>query len=158
MVTKKSLNKTFKISKVAGYHRYFREEIDKETGEVNLIEVDKSFYQDLYNKDFNFMKMFTNNMLNVIKDFFGGAKADIFNILIKNADKENCIFATQSEIAEACNTSREEVNKNLKSLEKCGFIKKIKNGVYQINVDYLFKGSHTQRMNAKEKFTKPLKK
>ncbi|EAL3633411.1 winged helix-turn-helix transcriptional regulator, partial [Campylobacter coli] len=98
------------------------------------------------------------NMLNVIKDFFGGAKADIFNILIKNADKENCIFATQSEIAEACNTSREEVNKNLKSLEKCGFIKKIKNGVYQINVDYLFKGSHTQRMNAKEKFTKPLKK
>lgn len=125
---------------------------------VLKIEVDKSFYQDLYNKDFNFMKMFTNNMLNVIKDFFGGAKADIFNILIKNADKENCIFATSAEIAEALETTRPAVSKELKILQDCNFIKKVRNSVYQINVDCVFKGSHTQRMSAKEKFTKPLKK
>ncbi|HEH4797106.1 TPA: replication/maintenance protein RepL, partial [Campylobacter coli] len=54
-------------------HRYFREEIDKETGEVNLIEVDKSFYQDLYNRDFNFMKMFYENFINVLEVYFSGS-------------------------------------------------------------------------------------
>ncbi|EAK3015031.1 ArsR family transcriptional regulator, partial [Campylobacter coli] len=75
-----------------------------------------------------------------------------------NADKENCIFATSAEIAEALETTRPAVSKELKILQDCNFIKKVRNSVYQINVDCVFKGSHTQRMSAKEKFTKPLKK
>lgn len=160
MITKKSLNKTFKISKVSGYHRYFREEIDKETGKVNLIEVDKSFYQDLYNRDFNFMKMFYENFINVLEVYFAGSsfKVSVLKFLFLNADKENCIFATSAEIAEALETTRPAVSKELKILQDCNFIKKVRNGVYQINTDCVFKGSHNQRMSAKEKFTKPLKK
>lgn len=147
---------TTKKMKLETTTKFYEKVIDEHTGEVKFVETSGVVYKIMGERDTNFMKMFTNNMLNVIKEFFGGAKADIFNVLIKNADKDNCIFATQLEIAEACNTSREEVNKILKSLEKCGFIKKIKNGVYQINVDYLFKGSSTQRQKAKEKFAKPL--
>ncbi|EAH9846332.1 replication/maintenance protein RepL [Campylobacter coli] len=145
---------------MSGYHRYFREEIDKETGEVNLIEVDKSFYQDLYNRDFNFMKMFYENFINVLEVYFSGSsfKVSVLKFLFLNADKENCIFATSAEIAEALKTTRPAVSKELKILQDCNFIKKVRNGVYQINVDCVFKGSHTQRMSAKEKFTKPLKK
>ncbi|HEF4345072.1 TPA: replication/maintenance protein RepL [Campylobacter jejuni] len=79
------------MSKISGYHRYFREEIDKETGEVNLIEVDKSFYQDLYNRDFNFMKMFYENFINVLEVYFSGSsfKVSVLKFLFLNADKEN---------------------------------------------------------------------
>ena len=105
------------------------------------------------------MKMFYENFLNQwIKPFLPEKTFNILSFLIVNMDKENCVFATAEIIAKNCDTTLLTAQKILKGLMTSGGITKIRNGVYQINTDCIFKGSHNQRVKAKEKFSKPFKK
>lgn len=131
--------------------------LNKKTGETEKIDID--IFIGLTMRDTGFFKMFYQNFIEVLESYFSGSKfkVSVLKLLLLNADKENCIFATSAEMAKALNTTAPNVLKELKVLQNCGFIKKIKNGVYQINPDYLFKGSTGARQAAKEKFNKSLK-
>ncbi|EIT6714728.1 replication/maintenance protein RepL [Campylobacter upsaliensis] len=131
--------------------------LNKKTGETEKIDID--IFIGLTMRDTGFFKMFYQNFIEVLESYFSGSKfkVSVLKLLLLNADKENCIFATSAEMAKALDTTQQNVSKELKALQDCGFIKKIKNGVYQINPDYLFKGSTGARQAAKEKFNKSLK-
>ncbi|EAL3911381.1 replication/maintenance protein RepL [Campylobacter upsaliensis] len=131
--------------------------LNKKTGETEKIDID--IFVGLTMRDTGFFKMFYQNFIEVLESYFSGSKfkVSVLKLLLLNADKENCIFATSAEMAKALDTTQQNVSKELKALQNCGFIKKIKNGVYQINPDYLFKGSTGARQAAKEKFKKSLK-
>ncbi|MCR2060363.1 replication/maintenance protein RepL [Campylobacter helveticus] len=131
--------------------------LNKKTGETEKIDID--IFVGLTIRDTGFFKMFYQNFIEVLESYFSGSKfkVSVLKLLLLNADKENCIFATSVEMAKALDTTQQNVSKELKALQNCGFIKKIKNGVYQINPDYLFKGSTGARQAAKEKFNKSLK-
>lgn len=149
---------TKKIQKLATTTTFY-EKVVNEIGEVSFVETSGVVYKIMGERDCNFMKMFYENFINVLEDYFSGSsfKVSILKILLLNADKDNCIYATGAEIAESLNTTTPNVQKELKKLQDCNFIKKIKNGVYQLNVDCVYKGSAGQREKAKMKFSKPLK-
>ncbi|NDJ28032.1 plasmid replication protein [Campylobacter sp. MIT 19-121] len=139
---------------------FYEKVVDKITGEVNFIEVAGMTYKYMGERDFNFMKMFYENFINVLESYFQGSnfKVSVLKFLLLNADKQNCVFATSQEIANVLKTTQQAVAKEMKILQDCNFIKKVRNGVYQINADILFKGSAKKRQEVKEKFTTPFVK
>lgn len=145
--------------KLATTTTFYEKVINEKTGEVSFVETSGVVYKIMGERDTNFMKMFYQNFIEVLENYFSGSsfKVKVLKLLLTNADKDNCIYATGAEMAEALNTTTPNVQKELKKLQDCHFIKKIKNGVYQLNVDCVYKGSHSQRIQAKEKFEKPLK-
>lgn len=162
MIAKNGIKKQVKITqKLAKIRSTWSDKelwcLNKKTGETEKIDID--IFIGLTMRDTGFFKMFYQNFIEVLESYFSGSKfkVSVLKLLLLNADKENCIFATSAEMAKALNTTAPNVLKELKALQNCGFIKKIKNGVYQINPDYLFKGSTGARQAAKEKFKKSLK-
>ncbi|TNB57170.1 replication/maintenance protein RepL [Campylobacter helveticus] len=162
MIAKNGIKKQVKITqKLAKIRSTWNDKelwcLNKKTGETEKIDID--IFIGLTMRDTGFFKMFYQNFIEVLESYFSGSKfkVSVLKLLLLNADKENCIFATSAEMAKALNTTAPNVLKELKALQNCRFIKKIKNGVYQINPDYLFKGSTGARQAAKEKFNKSLK-
>ncbi|TKX28265.1 hypothetical protein CQA38_08440 [Campylobacter sp. MIT 12-5580] len=109
-------------------------------------------YKYIGERDFNFMKMFDKFLEVAIKPFMPEKTFNVLNFIILNADENNCIFSTAEMISKYCNTTLLTTQKILRELIKTGFIKKIQNGVYQINADILFRGSAKKRQLVKQKF------
>ena len=55
------------------------------------------------------------------------------------------LFMTQTEVAENTGIGRKTVNEAFKILENCDFMKKIRDGKYQINPNSVFKGGTEKR-------------
>ena len=162
MIAKNGMKKQVKVTqKLAKIRSTWNDKelwsVNKKTGKSEKIDID--IFIGLTMRDTGFFKMFYQNFIEVLESYFSGSKfkVSVLKLLLQNADKENCIFATSAEMAKALDTTQQNISKELKALQNCGFIKKIKNGVYQINPDYLFKGSTGARQAAKEKFNKSLK-
>ena len=135
-MTKRSVRRTTtKKTKVVGTQTY----IDKNSGEI--VEMDVISIEE---KDFNFMKFFLVNLLNQI-DQVGNKKTQVMFYIIDKLDKNNMLFMTQTEIAEETGIGRKTVNEAFKILEECDFIKKIRDGKYQINPNSVFKGGIEKR-------------
>lgn len=127
---------TTRKSKVIGTQEY----IDKNTGEVVQMEV-----VSIEDKDFNFMKIFLMNLLNQI-EAVGNKKTSVMFYIIDNLDKENMFYMTQTEVSKELGIGRTTVNEAFKILENTNFLKKIRDGKYQVNPDSVFKGSISKRM------------
>lgn len=92
-----------------------------------------------------------------IKPFMPEKTYNVISFLLLNRDRENCIFATAETIAKHCDTTLITTQRILKDLIASQGIKKIQNGVYQINLDAIFSGKASAREQAKIKFTKDFK-
>jgi len=131
---------TFKKTKVIGR----QELVNKNTGEV--IECDIVEFED---RDANFEKIWLGHVLSAIEEI-GTAKIKVLSYLIQHKNNaDNTVIATQESIADKCGVSRQTVHTTLRALEKHEIIRKHKDvkGVYMLNPNVIFKGTHGKRMN-----------
>lgn len=127
---------TTRKSKVLGTQEY----IDKNTGEIVQMEV-----VSVEDTDFNFMKIFLMNLLNQI-EAVGNKKTSVMFYIIDNLDSENMFYMTQTEVSKELGIGRTTVNEAFKILENANFLKKLRDGKYQVNPDSVFKGGMNKRM------------
>ena len=80
-------------------------------------------------------------------DLVGNQKTKLAFWLIENLNKENQLTMTYRQISEKTNISLETVRKTMAILLEVNFLKRINQGVYQVNPDILFKGNKNTRLN-----------
>lgn len=99
--------------------------------------------------DFDYDKVFLLNLLEGI-GVIGGAKFQASMWILKHKDENNYVFVTGEKLAKACNISIQSAHITLRLLKESNFLTQPKGtigGVYQINPDMIFKGSHNKRMS-----------
>lgn len=125
-----------------GRERY----INEQTGEVQEFDVIEQT-----DKDFNFDKLWLGHILNSL-DIIGNKKIKVLNWLLSNKNAQNQILGTQREIAEKTDVSGPIVNETMGMLIQSNLLKKVRNGLYMLNPDVLFKGGNNQRLNVLMKY------
>ena len=143
-MTKKTKKTTSKKQIVVAQKRY----INSETNEVETFNV-----VDQYDQDFNFDKLWLGHILDSL-DVIGNQKIKVLNWLLANKDTQNQIIGTQRIIAEKTNVSVPTVNQTIQMLERSNLLKKVQTGVYLLNPEIVFKGSHQKRMSILLRYTK----
>ena len=134
------------------------EYIDEESGEVEEMQ-----HITLQDKDFNFEKIWLMHLFQSLQAL-GNKKLIVALYLMSIRDKDNMIYKTYEEMRQDILISRGTIIETIKILENEDFIKKIRNGKYQINPNIIFKGDNKKRMNVmmtyqkEEPKTKMLKK
>ena len=132
----KQQNTTKKI-KVIGNQQY----INFNTGEIEDFQV-----TSVEERDFNFTKVWMKNFISTL-DLVGNQKTKLAFWIIENLNKENQLTMTYRQISEKTNISLETVRKTMTILLEVNFLKRINQGVYQVNPDILFKGNKNTRLN-----------
>lgn len=138
MAKDKTKKTTSKKQKLVGVRYY----IDSKTGEaVPFIET------SVEDRDFNFHKMWLNNLIMAL-DEITNKKMELAFWIIEHLDKENKLVMTQRVIAEKSGISFGTVCETMKLLQQgdMPFLQKINSGAYRVNPDVLYKGSHSNRM------------
>lgn len=125
-----------------GRERY----INEATGEVQEFDVIEQT-----DKDFNFDKLWLGHILNSL-DIIGNKKIKVLNWLLENKNSQNQILGTQREIAEKTNVSTPVVTETMGMLIQTNLLKKVRNGLYMLNPDVLFKGGNKQRLSILMKY------
>ena len=120
--------------------------INANTGEIQEFEVTQ-----VSERDFNFTKVFMQNFLADL-DALGNKKLKIAIYICENIDRDGYLIGTIRQIADATGTSYLTVQKTMKILVECNFIRRVNNGAYIVNADHLFKGTHTHRMNVLKRY------
>lgn len=115
--------------------------INEETGVVEDFNVIKT-----EDTDFNFQKIWLAHLLEAL-DIVGNRKIKVLNWMLENKNNENQILGTQREIAQSVSVSVPVVNETIKMLMSVKALKKVRNGVYVLNPDIMFKGYNQKRMN-----------
>jgi DNA-binding transcriptional ArsR family regulator len=118
--------------------------IDKETGE----EFEAStVVEEHYDKDWGFDKVWLGHIMTMIEEI-GNQKMKVIGWLIQSRDRrDNRLHLTQEMIAEGAGVSRTTVSRTLTALEEADILKKERNGVYQLNPDFIFYGGRPKRAN-----------
>ena len=132
----KQQNTTKKV-KVIGNQQY----INFNTGEIEDFQV-----TSVEERDFNFTKVWMKNFISTL-DLVGNQKTKLAFWIIENLNKENQLTMTYRQISEKTNISLETVRKTMTILLEVNFLKRINQGVYQVNPDILFKGNKNTRLN-----------
>lgn len=132
----KQQNTTKKV-KVIGIQQY----INFNTGEIEDFQV-----TSIEERDFNFTKVWMKNFIATL-DLVGNQKTKLAFWIIENLNKENQLTMTYRQISEKTNISLETVRKTMAILLEVNFLKRINQGVYQVNPDILFKGNKNNRLN-----------
>ena len=133
---------TSKLVKYCGTQQY----INPNTGEIEEFDVTK-----IEQRDFNFTKVFMENFL-VDLDSLGNKKLKVAIYICNNISREGYFIGTVRNIAKNIGYSKDTVHKTINSLLECNFMKRAGIGVYLVNADHLFKGSHKNRMNILKKY------
>ncbi len=128
---------TSKKVKVIGQQQY----INASTGEIETFNV-----TSIENRDFNFTKIWMRNFISTL-DIVGNRKTKLCMWIVENIDHNNRLIGTMRDIAAKSNTSLETVRVTLKILLDADFLRREQNGVYMVNPDIVFKGTHNSRMN-----------
>jgi hypothetical protein len=143
---------TTKLRKIVEERRF----IDAETGEEDSIPV-----ISMEEKDCNFQKIFLGHILDAINSI-GNQKIKVLMWMIENRDAENRIVGTHRSIAEVTGCAKQTVTSVIKSLMEHDVIRLVQQGVYQLNPDVIWKGSHGKRKRvlldygkSEEKSSKP---
>ena len=120
----------------------FKEFIDAETGEVIPMQLNQ-----IEDRDFNFHKLWLQMFINGL-DEIANKKMKLAFWIIDHLNKENQLIYTFRRMAEETGLSIETVIKTMKALQNGDppFLKKLQSGVYVVNPDILYKGSHKSRM------------
>lgn len=129
--------KTTKKVKVIGNQQY----INFNTGEIEDFQV-----TSIEERDFNFTKVWMKNFISTL-DLVGNQKTKLAFWIIENLNKENQLTMTYRQISEKTNISLETIRKTMTILLDANFLKRINQGVYQVNPDILFKGNKNNRLN-----------
>jgi hypothetical protein len=113
------------------------------TGEVSeFVVIEKNV-----EKDFNFHKIWLQDVLNVL-DSFGNKKILVLSYLLKiMRNEDNTFSGTYREIAQVINVSVKTVNVVFNELFESNFIKKISSASYRFNPDIIIKGRGEKRKN-----------
>lgn len=98
--------------------------------------------------DFDYDKVFLLNLLEGI-GVIGGAKFKAAMCVLKHKDENNLVIMTSETLAKECKISTKSAHRTLQMLKESNFLTRPKKtrGVYQINPDMIFKGSHNRRMS-----------
>ena len=116
---------------------------------------------NIEDRDFNFTKIWLNSLLSDL-ELIGNQKMKVANHIFENLNKENQYIGTQRQISERINVSLPVINETLKILMSADLIRKVSSGVYMVNPDKLFKGTHNSRLNVLKQYSteerKPLTK
>ena len=138
MNEKKKLPTTHKKQRFIG----LKEFIDAETGEVIPMQLNQ-----VEDRDFNFHKLWLQMFINGL-DEIANKKMKLAFWIIDHLNKENQLVYTFRRMAEETGLSIETVIKTMKALQNGDppFLKKLQSGVYVVNPDILYKGSHKGRM------------
>lgn len=99
--------------------------------------------------DFDYDKVFLFNLLEGL-GVIGGAKFQASMWILRHKDDNNYIWVTTEQLAKECKISTKSAHRTLKMLQESNFLtqpKGTRGGVYQINPDMIFKGSHNKRMS-----------
>ena len=134
---KQQKQNTIKKVKVIGNQQY----INFNTGEIEDFQV-----TSVEERDFNFTKVWMKSFISTL-DLVGNQKTKLAFWLIENLNKENQLTMTYRQISEKTNISLETVRKTMEILLEVNFLKRINQGVYQVNPDILFKGNKNTRLN-----------
>ncbi len=134
-----SLIPTSKKQKILKGVEYF---INKDTGEEIPFVV-----QSVEDRDFNFHKVWLRNVVTAFQEITNKKMVLAFWI-IEHLNKENQLVMPIRQIAEETGISHKTVGMTISALQKgeCPFLVKVQSGVYMVNPDVIYKGSHSNRM------------
>jgi predicted transcriptional regulator len=118
-----------------------RQLIDSETGEKLSAHV---VSRSVVDKDFK--KLWLGHILEAV-DEIGNAKMRILFWMLENCDYENRVIATMRKLSAETGTGLETVNRLLKALVKHNIVKREQVGVYRLNPNVIFNGTHDKRMD-----------
>lgn len=137
-MSQKKVKTTSKKQKLIGTQEY----VNQNTGEVVPMIV-----TSIEDRDFNFHKMWLNNLIMSL-DEITNRKMELAFWIIENLNKENQLVMTQRKIADKTGISIKTVSETMRLLQQgeIPFLVKINSGAYQVNPDVIWKGSHTSRM------------
>ena len=133
---------TAKKIKYCGTQQY----VNPNTGEIEEFQV-----TNIEQRDFNFTKVFMENFLADL-DSLGNKKLKVAIYICHNITREGYFIGTVRNIAKNLGYSTMTVHTTINLLLQCNFIKRASIGVYLVNADHLFKGSHKNRMNILKKY------
>lgn len=111
------------------------------TGEIEDFQVVR-----MEDRDFNFHKVWMQAIISSL-DLIGNQKTKLAFWIVANLDKENKLAYTQRQIAEKSGISIETVNRTIKALIDCNFLRRRNGGCYVVNPEVLFKGNRNGRLN-----------
>jgi DNA-binding HxlR family transcriptional regulator len=116
--------------------------IDPSSGELKTVQ-----HYEVKDVDINWNKVWLGHMLDVL-DMVGNKKMQVLSWLLENRDlKTNEIVATQQEIMDELNFSKQTISDTFKALQSQKVIVKIRNGKYQLSPDFIWKGDGDNRMD-----------
>lgn len=118
-----------------------KELIDKETGEI--IEVDQ-ITKKVYGQK-NFWKLYLGDFLPVL-GIVESKQVDILIYILENTQPSTNMFVgTYKTIQKNTHTSETTIAKVMKRLQKQQFLKKIKNGLWQVSPNIMMKGNENKK-------------
>lgn len=125
-----------------------KEYIDKETGEVMMVEqTAKRVYAAK-----SFWKVYLHDFLNIL-GMFNNKQVDILIYILQNTHPStNYFVGTYAQIATKVNVSEPTIAKIMKKFQNANFIKKVQRGVWCINPNVLVKGDDNKRERLLEKY------
>lgn len=118
-----------------------KELIDTETGESIFVD---NIVKRVYGQK-NFWKVYLFDFLCVL-GILDSKQVDVFIYIVSNTDQGNNLFyGTYKKIAKDCNVSEPTIAKVMGKLMENNFIKKVQNGLYEVNPNILMKGNDNKR-------------
>jgi hypothetical protein len=122
--------------------------VNPETGEEEIFTlVEKNI-----SKDYNFHKIWLQDILNVI-DTFGNKKILVLSYLLKNMrNEDNSFGGSYRDIAERCGVSLPTVSAVMTELLESNIIKRLYTATYQFNPAFIVKGGADKRKNLMIKY------
>lgn len=121
--------------------------INASTGE--LIDMNVTRLED---RDFNFTKVWLQSLLADL-DIIGNKKFKVANYIFDHLDKENRFIGTQRQLAKQTGVSYPIVSDTMTRLMGVDLIRMQAQGVYIVNPDKLYKGTHNQRMSILKQYS-----
>lgn len=115
--------------------------VDKDTGEI--IQVDQITKRVYGTK--RFWKVYLMDFLNIL-GIMDNKQLDVFIYIAENTNQANNLFiGSYRTIADDVKVSLSTVTRIMKKLQENDFIKKVQNGVYQVNPNIMMKGNDSKR-------------
>lgn len=134
----KSQSKTItqKKMKVEGVQTYLN---------VNTGELEEMVVSRIEERDFNFAKVWMKDWIRKL-DNITNQKTKVAYHMVDNLNAENEYIGTIRKLATDCNVSIETARETLKQLQLSDFMRKKQNGVYKVNAEVFFDGTHKKRL------------
>lgn len=115
--------------------------INQSTGELQDMQV-----VSIAERDANFHKIWLEHIIQSL-DIIGNQKMRFAFWLLDNMNSENQITMTLRQMTQKSGMSLQTVSRTIRALMESDFLRRVNQGVYQVNPDVIFKGGMSNRMN-----------